>query len=109
MAPTTRQRAALGMAIALATSGVADLTIQGLGQDEPGIQLDGKKLFEKETFGGNGRTCSTCHRKDSGTLTLADVQRIIDKRDPSDAFLIHDALDDDGVGTRRVQAHGTIR
>src|SRR5262245_11908580 len=109
MAPTTRQRAALSMAIALATSGVADLTIQGLGQDEPGIQLDGKKLFEKETFGGNGRTCSTCHRKDSGTLTLADVQRIIDRRDPNDAFLIHDALDDDGVGTTRVQAHGTIR
>src|SRR5262245_49810168 len=109
MAPTTRQRAALSMAIALATSGVADLTIQGLGQDEPGIQLDGKKLFEKETFGGNGRTCSTCHRKDTGTLTLADVQRIIVKNQPHDTFLIHDALDDDGIGTTRIQQHATIR
>ena len=61
---------------------------QGLGQDELGIELDGKKLFDKETFGGNGRTCQTCHRKDTGTLTLADVQRIIDKSDPDDAFLI---------------------
>ena len=41
--------------------------------------------------------------------TLADVQRIIDKADPDDPFLIHDALDDDGVGTTRVQTHATIR
>ena len=81
----------------------------GLAQDELGIKLDGKKLFDKETFGGNGRTCLTCHSKDTGTLTLSDVQRIIDKADPDDAFLIHDALDEDGVGTTRVQAHGTIR
>ena len=37
------------------------------------------------------------------------MQRIIDKADPNDAFLIHDALDEDGVGTTRVQAHATIR
>jgi hypothetical protein len=42
-----------------------------------------------------------------GTLALSDVQRIIDKADP-DAFLVHDALDEDGVGTTRVQAHATI-
>jgi cytochrome c peroxidase len=72
------------------------------------VELNGKKLFEKETFGGNGRTCRTCHSKLTGTLTLDDVQRIIDKGDP-DRFLIHDALDDDGVGTTRVQTHATIR
>ena len=109
MARTSRRLAALGIATALATNGISDLALHGLGQDELGIELDGKKLFEKETFGGNGRTCSTCHNKESGTLTLADVQRIIDKRDPNDAFLIHDALDEDGAGTTRVQAHGTIR
>ena len=86
----------------------SDVTLQGLGQDELGIELDGKKLFEKETFGGNGRTCSTCHSKQTGTLSWDDVQQIIDKADP-DKFLIDDALDDDGVGTTRVQAHGTIR
>ena len=73
------------------------------------MELNGKKLFEKETFGGNGRTCQTCHSKHTGTLSLADVQRIIDKADPDDRFLIHDALDDDGVGTTRVQTHATIR
>ena len=79
------------------------------GQAEPGIELKGKKLFERETFGGNGRTCQTCHSKRTGTLTVADVQEIIEKADPDDRFLIHDALDDDGVGTTRVQTHATIR
>jgi cytochrome c peroxidase len=69
----------------------------------------GKQLFEKETFGGNGRTCSTCHSKRTGTLSLADVQRIVAKTKHNDAFLIDDALDDDGIGTARVQAHATIR
>ena len=110
MARTSRQLAALGVTIALALSSGSNPSLSnGLGQDELGIELDGKKLFDKETFGGNGRTCLTCHSKDTGTLTLADVQRIIDKADPDDAFLIHDALDEDGVGTTRVQAHATIR
>ena len=109
MARTSRQLAALGVAMVFATSGISDLTLHGLGQDELGLELDGKKLFDKETFGGNGRTCLTCHNKATGTLTLADVQQIIDKRDPTDAFLVHDALDEDGIGTTRVQAHGTIR
>jgi cytochrome c peroxidase len=78
-------------------------------QAELAVELKGKKLFEKETFGGNGRTCRTCHSKFTGTLGLADVQQIIDKADPDDAFLIGDALDDDGVGTTRVQTHATIR
>jgi cytochrome c peroxidase len=40
---------------------------------------------------------------------LADVQRIIEKGDPDGTLLIHDALDDDGIGTTRLQAHGTIQ
>ena len=110
MARTTPQRVALGVVMAFATVGGSDLCLaQGLGQAEPGIELKGKKLFERETFGGNGRTCSTCHSKRTGTLTLADVQRIVAKAKPDDPFLIHDALDDDGVGTTRVQTHATIR
>src|SRR5688500_17640908 len=104
MARTARQVAALvTMAVALSGGNDSSLT-KGVGQDELGLELDGQKLFDKETFGGNGRTCLTCHRKDSGTLTLADVRRIIDKADPDDAFLKHDALDEDGVGTTRVRA-----
>ena len=91
---------------ALGGEGVA--TIAGSGQAEAGPELSGKRLFDKETFGGNGRTCLTCHSKETGTLTLTDIQRIVDKADP-DHLLIHDALDDDGIGTTRIQTHGTIR
>ena len=78
MARTTPQRVALGVVMAFATVAGSDLCLsQGLGQAEPGIELKGKKLFETETFGGNGRTCRTCHSKRTGTLTLADVQRIV--------------------------------
>jgi cytochrome c peroxidase len=110
MGRTSRQLAALSVATAFALGSSSDLsTSQELEQDELRVELDGAKLFDRETFGGNGRTCSTCHSKETGTLTLADVQRIIDKAAPDHAFLIHDALDDDGVGTTRVQAHATIR
>ena len=110
MARTVPQLVTLGVVMAFATVGGSDLSLsKGLGQAELGMELNGKKLFEKETFGGNGRTCHTCHSKLTGTLTLADVQRIIEKSDPDDPFLIHDALDDDGVGTTRVQTHATIR
>ena len=108
MARNAAQRLGLGVMIALATVCGSNLSLsKGLGRAELGQELNGKKLFEQETFGGNGRTCQTCHGKHTGTLTLADVQRIIDKGDP-DRLLIHDALDDDGAGTTRVQTHGTI-
>ena len=117
MARTTFQRVASLVLIALATAGCSPPALAGtLDRTEPGLELDGegkklqgKKLFEKETFGGNGRTCRTCHSKRTGTLTLADVQRIIHKANPNDTFLIHDALDEDGVGTTRVRTHATIR
>ncbi len=118
MARTASRLAALGVTTTLVLSsgtlmlssrGDQSFSPDGLRQEQPGIELDGKKLFDKETFGGNGRTCRTCHSKDTGTLTLADVRRIVDKADPEDALLLHDALDDDGAGTTRVQAHATIR
>lgn len=110
MARTVPRLVALGVTMAFAIGGGSDRSLSNeLSRVEPGGKLNGKKLFERETFGGNGRTCQSCHSKRTGTRTLADVQRIIDKSDPDDTFLIHDALDDDGVGTTRVQTHATIR
>jgi cytochrome c peroxidase len=107
---TTLQLVTLGMTVALAPF-AATYPSQGAEprQAAAGVELAGKKLFDKETFGGNGRTCQTCHSKDAGTLTLADVQRVIDKGDPDDPLLIHDARDDDGAGTTRIREHATIR
>jgi cytochrome c peroxidase len=110
MARTLLRFVALSTTIAFAAfAGGNSSFSQELDKAELGRRLNGKRLFEKETFGGNGRTCETCHSKRTGTLTLANVDRIVDKADPDDPFLLHDALDDDGVGTTRVQAHGTIR
>ena len=109
MARTARQIAAWSVALAAALfTGHNPSLSKGLSQDEPGRQLDGKELFDQETFGGNGRTCLTCHSKQTGTLGVQDVRRIIKKGDPNDAFLTFDALDDDG-GTTRVAEHATIR
>ena len=109
MTRTARQAAALSVAIAIAlfTGHIASLS-KGLTQDELGPRPDGRKLFDKETFGGNQRTCLTCHSKQTGTLGVEDVRRIIRNGDPNDAFLTFDALDDDG-GTARVAEHATIR
>ena len=110
MARNVMGKVALGATIAVAALVGGDVSLSRVdGQRELGGKLNGKELFERETFGGNGRTCETCHSKETGTLTLADVQRVIDKADPDDPLLIHDALDDDGVGMSRIQAHGTFR
>ena len=43
-----------------------------------------KKLFEDETFGGNGRTCRTCHSKDTETTSPADALKRF-QNDPANA------------------------
>ena len=71
MARTSRQLATLGVTVALSLSS-SSVPLEWTWPGELGTELDGKKLFDKETLGGNGRTCLTCHRKDTGTLTLSD-------------------------------------
>jgi cytochrome c peroxidase len=68
---------------------------------------EGRRLFNLETFGGNGRTCATCHSGRDGTITVDEVgQRL--QEDPSDALFLHDGLDDFFSGTTRIAAHATI-
>ncbi|MEZ4297066.1 MAG: cytochrome c peroxidase [Polyangiaceae bacterium] len=68
----------------------------------------GRELFEEETFGGNGRTCLTCHSQKTGTLSVEDVQDLYSK-DPGDPLFSHDGSDDfQGNGTSRIRADATI-
>lgn len=69
---------------------------------------EGKRLFDHETFGGNGRTCKTCHMPGNGTLTVEAVRERLAKN-PSDPLFQHDALDDGVAGTTRIATHATIR
>jgi cytochrome c peroxidase len=70
----------------------------------------GEALFTKETFGGNGRVCSTCHELEQfGTITPQFVQQLFAK-DPSGP-LFRPLDSDDGVGTsyNRLMEHATVR
>jgi Di-haem cytochrome c peroxidase len=69
---------------------------------------EGRRLFRKETFGGNGRTCETCHSRRTGTLSPEDVQELL-KTDPNNPLFLHDGLDNGAWGASRITEHATIR
>ncbi len=83
------------------------------GQDEDarhggGRRRDGKRLFERETFGGNGRTCLTCHSRETGTVSPEDAQRRF-WRNPHDPLFLHDGSDDgQGNGVSRMLNEATV-
>src|SRR5688500_2636918 len=67
-----------------------------------------RHLFERETFGGNGRTCLTCHSRDTGTLSPEDAQRRFahNRKDP--LFLADGSDDGQGAGSQRIRKDATI-
>jgi cytochrome c peroxidase len=70
---------------------------------------DGRRLFERETFGGNGRTCRTCHSDETGTVSPEDARRRF-RRDRHDPLFVHDGSDDgQGKGVSRMLKDATIR
>lgn len=69
---------------------------------------DGRFLFEQESFGGNGRTCLTCHSRETGTVSPIEAQRrfAINRHDP---LFGHDGSDDGrGHGVQRMLTEATI-
>ena len=73
-----------------------------------GNRMDGKRLFERETFGGNGRTCLTCHSSQTGTVAPQDALRRF-QADPGDPLFIHDGSDDGlGHGVTRMLNDATV-
>ena len=52
------------------------------GISQPDLVERGRRLFENETFGGNGRTCATCHPADNNfTIDPAFIAKL-PRRDP---------------------------
>jgi hypothetical protein len=69
---------------------------------------EGRRLFTRETFGGNGRTCETCHSQANGTVSPEEAQRRF-RRDPYDPLFLHDGSDDGkGHGVSRMLKDATI-
>ena len=70
--------------------------------------LLGRHLFERETFGGNGRTCLTCHSRETGTVSPQDARRRF-ARNPWDPLFLADGSDDgQGNGASRMLDSATI-
>src|SRR5205809_7763848 len=71
-------------------------------------ERDGKRLFTKETFGGNGRTCTTCHSLETGTVSPEDAQERL-RKDFHDPLFAFDGSDDGlGNGFSRMLTDATI-
>lgn len=94
-----------GMAAVFAVAMLASLSAH-----ESGVvgRHDGKRLFERETFGGNGRTCSTCHTSATGTISPTDARKRF-KRNTRDPLFLHDGSDDGrGNGASRMLNDATV-
>jgi cytochrome c peroxidase len=69
---------------------------------------EGERLFEQATFGGNGRTCRTCHSADTGTVSPQDAAKRL-KKNPADPLFVHDGSDDGlGGGVSRMLKDATV-
>jgi hypothetical protein len=78
---------------------------EGLNEDRSAA---GRRLFERETFGGNGRTCLTWHSRKAGTISPKDAQARFNAN-PHDPLFAHDGSDDGkGNGVARMLADATI-
>ena len=86
------------------TAGVG-LTAQ---HDPQAKQPNGKKLFNDETFEGNGRTCRTCHTNATGALSPEQVQDAFDDDPDGPLFRAIDSDDQLGVTYDRMLADATI-
>ena len=69
---------------------------------------EGRRLFDEETFQGNGRTCVTCHGVTSGTFSPEAAQERL-AADPGDPLFVGDGLDDGVHGTTRITKRATVR
>jgi cytochrome c peroxidase len=71
-------------------------------------EREGKRLFTKATFGGNGRTCATCHSLETGTVSPQDARERL-RRNFQDPLFAFDGSDDgQGNGFSRMLADATI-
>ena len=91
-----------------ARPGRAEPSLDGTGEATDRPIRSGRHLFERETFGGNGRTCATCHLHTTGTLSPADAQARFAKEPNAPLFLTDGSDDGQGNGVSRMLADATI-
>lgn len=90
--------------------GDADLNEEDVESDSLAVlSSTGEILFKYGTFGGNGRTCRTCHGDQTGTVSPAEIKAIFNARPNDPLFRPLDS--DDGVGNSytRLRNFATVR
>ncbi len=94
----------------LAACGAAVDSESDVGTSESAVKGEnGKRLFEKETFAGNGRTCRTCHLSDTGTMNPAQIQALYSKHPNDPLFASIDSDDGQGTSFTRLLQTATVR
>lgn len=103
-----------------ACGGPSDQPSSGLG-DAPAVEPTvvppaipaeawGELLFETETFGGNGRACSTCHDLQRfGTVAPTRAAALYEANPTAPLFRPLDGDDGSGVGYERLLRNATVR
>ncbi len=70
----------------------------------------GAGLFNNKTFGGNGRTCATCHPADGAFTVSPAAAQALFAENPQDPLFLQDGSDDGkGNGVTRILRDATIR
>jgi cytochrome c peroxidase len=91
--------------ILVLAAGLSSLQAQRSSDD---LSEKGRRLFTTETFGGNGRTCLTCHSSNTGTVSPEDAQKRF-RRNASDPLFLFDGSDDgQGHGVTRMLTDATV-
>jgi cytochrome c peroxidase len=70
---------------------------------------NGEFLFDKATFGGNGRTCETCHTAQTGTFSIEEAQARFAKNPNDSLFRQPDSDNLNGQTYNRLLTTGTIK
>lgn len=86
----------------------AELPAPQAAQCRDARHAEGRRLFDLERFGGNGRTCQTCHSPETGTFSAADAAARL-ATNPLDPLFLHDGLDDGLSGTAEILRNATVR
>jgi hypothetical protein len=93
----------------LLCAAVLTVSIGGFATHSADTGKNGQFLFDKETLGGNGRTCVTCHSKKTGTFSIDEAQQRFAK-DPNDSlFRSLDSDAGDGASYTRLLNTGTVK
>lgn len=106
----------LSLAVILATFGSGgcveddpDDDLGSAGEALGGAAQAGEAHFRHDRFGGNGRTCATCHSEETGTLSPAQVEAAFARDPEGPLFRALDSDDGTGGSYARLRGAATIR